>query len=69
MIMIRWHEIHFLQRTIYMTEGVDITVTPAYRSTMERLEALKHLTATEKEYWLAREIYPPSDILGRGSRG
>ena len=41
-----------------MTEGADITVTPAYRSTMERLEALKHVTATEKEYWLAREIYP-----------
>ena len=52
-----------------MSEGVDITVTPAYRSTMERLEALKHLTATEKEYWLAREIYPALGYTWEGFEG
>ena len=46
---------------LYMTEQTDLTVTPAYRSTMERLETLKHVTASGKEYWLAREIYP---VLG-----
>ena len=44
-----------------MTEQTDLTVTPAYRSTMERLETLQHATASGKEYWLAREIYP---VLG-----
>ena len=52
-----------------MTEGADITVTPAYRSTMERLEALKHVTATEKEYWLAREIYPALGYTWEGFEG
>jgi len=44
-----------------MTEPTDLTVTPAYRSTMERLEKVKHVTGSGKEYWLAREIYP---VLG-----
>jgi DNA-damage-inducible protein D len=52
-----------------MTEGADITVTPAYRSTMERLEALKHVTATKKEYWLAREIYPALGYTWEGFEG
>jgi DNA-damage-inducible protein D len=52
-----------------MTEGADITVTPAYRSTMERLEALKHVTAAEKEYWLAREIYPALGYTWEGFEG
>jgi DNA-damage-inducible protein D len=52
-----------------MTEGADITVTPAYRSTMERLEALKHVTATKKEFWLAREIYPALGYTWEGFEG
>jgi DNA-damage-inducible protein D len=52
-----------------MMEGADITVTPAYRSTMERLEALKHVTATKKEFWLAREIYPALGYTWEGFEG
>jgi DNA-damage-inducible protein D len=52
-----------------MAEGADITVTPAYRSTMERLETLKHVTATGKEYWLAREIYPALGYTWEGFEG
>jgi DNA-damage-inducible protein D len=36
---------------------------------MERLEALKHLTTTEKEYWLAREIYPALGYTWEGFEG
>jgi DNA-damage-inducible protein D len=57
------------QRTMYMAEPTDLTVTPAYRSTMERLETLKHVTATEKEYWLAREIYPAVGYTWEGFEG
>lgn len=35
----------------------DLTESPAYRSTIERLEALKHLTDDGTEYWYAREIH------------
>src|SRR4051812_17957859 len=35
----------------------ELTETPEYRNTMERLEALKHTTAEGAEYWLAREIH------------
>lgn len=52
-----------------MTNLTDLTVTPAYRSTMERLEALKHVTATGKEYWLAREIYPALGYTWEGFDG
>jgi len=52
-----------------MTEPTDLTVAPAYRSTMERLETLKHVTATEKEYWLAREIYPALGYTWEGFEG
>ena len=52
-----------------MAEPTDLTVTPAYRSTMERLETLKHVTATEKEYWLAREIYPALGYTWEGFEG
>src|SRR5258708_12487275 len=57
------------QRTMYMTEPTDLAVTPAYRSTMERLETLKHVTATGKEYWLAREIYPALGYTWEGFDG
>jgi DNA-damage-inducible protein D len=39
----------------------DLTAIPAYRATMERLEALKRVSPTGVDYWLAREIYP---VLG-----
>ncbi len=52
-----------------MTEPTDLTVTPAYRSTMERLETLKHITASGKEYWLAREIYPALGYTWEGFDG
>jgi DNA-damage-inducible protein D len=52
-----------------MTEPIDLTVMPAYRSTMERLETLKHVTATKKEYWLAREIYPALGYTWEGFEG
>ncbi|MEX0815583.1 MAG: DNA damage-inducible protein D [Dongiaceae bacterium] len=44
-----------------MEELTDLTVTPAYRTTMERLESLKRVTATGKDYWTARDIHP---VLG-----
>ena len=44
---------------ILMTD--DLTAAPAYRSTMDRLEALKKVTPNGKDYWLAREIGP---VLG-----
>lgn len=39
----------------------DLTVLPIYRSTMQRLEALRHETTSGITYWYAREIGP---ILG-----
>lgn len=35
----------------------EIINRPEYRLTMDRLEALKHLSAEGNEYWLAREIH------------
>jgi DNA-damage-inducible protein D len=52
-----------------MTDLTDLTVMPAYRSTMEHLEALKHVTATRKEYWLAREIYSALGYTWEGFDG
>ena len=52
-----------------MTEETDVTVTPVHRSTMERLERLKHVTATGKVYWLAREIYPALGYTWEGFEG
>jgi DNA-damage-inducible protein D len=57
------------QRTIRMTDMTEFMVTPAYRSTMERLEALKHVTASGKEYWLAREIYSALGYTWEGFDG
>ena len=37
----------------------ELTETPEYRNTMERLEALKHSTTDGIEFWLAREIHTP----------
>lgn len=34
----------------------ELTNSPAYQSTMQRLELLKHTTEEGTEYWLAREI-------------
>lgn len=39
----------------------ELTQSPQYRSTMDRLERLKRLTEEGVEYWLAREIH---DTLG-----
>jgi DNA-damage-inducible protein D len=39
----------------------ELTQSPQYRSTMDRLERLKRLTEDGVEYWLAREI---NDTLG-----
>jgi DNA-damage-inducible protein D len=40
---------------------MELANTPAYRQTMQRLEALKHTSSEGSEYWLAREIH---QILG-----
>jgi DNA-damage-inducible protein D len=42
-------------------ESADIEKLPEYQATMERLEAVKRLTDSGKDYWLAREIH---EILG-----
>jgi len=39
----------------------DLTVQPIYRSTMEKLEALRRKTQSGRDYWHAREIGP---VLG-----
>jgi DNA-damage-inducible protein D len=39
----------------------ELTNAPEYRATMEKLAEIKRVTATGKDYWLAREICP---ILG-----
>lgn len=38
-----------------------LPATPAYRHTMDRLEAARHEASTGPTFWLAREIQP---ILG-----
>ena len=41
--------------------GQGLTELPEYRHTMERLEAVKHVTQEGTDYWTARDIHP---ILG-----
>src|ERR1700746_2186494 len=52
-----------------MTEPTDLTVTPAYRSTMERLQTVEHNKGSGKEYCLAREIYPALGYTWEGFDG
>jgi len=36
--------------------SAELTKSPEYRATMERLEGLKRTTAEGEDYWLARDI-------------
>ncbi|MGC1578578.1 MAG: hypothetical protein WA813_21090, partial [Beijerinckiaceae bacterium] len=36
----------------------DLSELPEYRHTMERLEAVKRVTKSGVEYWMARDISP-----------
>ena len=40
-----------------MNDVRELRQTSKYRATMEQLQALKRVTVTGKDYWLAREIY------------
>jgi len=44
-----------------MTEIMPFESSPEYRSTMERLEALKKVASNGSDYWLARDVCP---VLG-----
>ena len=39
-----------------MTDEISLEAAPAYRATMERLRALKRVTPTGADYWMAREV-------------
>ena len=44
-----------------MNDETGLEAAPAYRATMERLRALKKVTPTGADYWMAREV---CEVLG-----